>query len=325
MTTTLHRFHIPVLGLGYSIDTPAKVARFGISSVISITDDEVIESMRAHYSQVLQQPYQPISKKTTDYRAKRITSYLNMIHQVVQQQMDVLRRLPFFEENDLHKYFTLLPEDAPLKKQYHQLLEGQTDLQDTLRSQLVAGAIDVNIMCKVDSLRQDENGQPLPEEYADALAALRGFANSELSSAVVLSAGYNPRLYNYIEQFKDFLPDEQGKLRKRLILKVSDYRSALIQGKLFAKKGLWISEFRIESGLNCGGHAFATDGLLLGPILEEFRSKKEALAAELFSLCRQVREYPEQPPMHITVQGGIGTAHEQDFLLEYYALDGTGW
>jgi hypothetical protein len=29
--------------------------------------------------------------------------------------------------------------------------------------------------------------------------------------------------------------------------------------------------------------------------------------------------------MHITVQGGIGTAQEQDFLLEYYALDGTGW
>ena len=34
----LHSFHIPVLGLGYSIDTPVKVARFGISSVISINN-----------------------------------------------------------------------------------------------------------------------------------------------------------------------------------------------------------------------------------------------------------------------------------------------
>jgi hypothetical protein len=30
-----HAFHIPVLGLGFSIDTPLKVARYGISSVIS--------------------------------------------------------------------------------------------------------------------------------------------------------------------------------------------------------------------------------------------------------------------------------------------------
>ena len=43
---TLHTFHIPVLGLGYSIDTPVKVARFGISSVVSIIEDELVEKMR---------------------------------------------------------------------------------------------------------------------------------------------------------------------------------------------------------------------------------------------------------------------------------------
>jgi hypothetical protein len=37
----LHTFHIPVLGIGYSIDTPVKVARFGISSVISVMDDRL--------------------------------------------------------------------------------------------------------------------------------------------------------------------------------------------------------------------------------------------------------------------------------------------
>ena len=41
-----------------------------------------------------------------------------------------------------------------------------------------------------------------------------------------------------------------GNLEKKVILKISDYRSALIQGKFLAKKGIWISEYRVESGLN---------------------------------------------------------------------------
>jgi hypothetical protein len=68
------------------------------------------------------------------------------------------------------------------------------------------------------------------------MAAFRGFANSSVCSSVVLSAGYNPRLYAYIAQFDDFLPDAQGRLRKKVILKVSDLRSALIQGKILAKR-----------------------------------------------------------------------------------------
>ena len=96
---------------------------------------------------------------------------------------------------------------------------------------------------------------------------------------------------------EDFYPDENGHLRKRIILKVSDFRSALVQGKLLAKKGLWISEFRIESGLNCGGHAFPTEGLLLGPILEEFKTKLldeyhaiDASDLELYKLVDSVDE-----------------------------------
>ena len=38
-----HTFHIPVMGLAYTIDSPIRVAHYGISSVVSITDDEVIE------------------------------------------------------------------------------------------------------------------------------------------------------------------------------------------------------------------------------------------------------------------------------------------
>jgi hypothetical protein len=44
MTTTtkpLHTFHIPVMGLAYTIDSPIRV-KYGISSVISIIDDDLI-------------------------------------------------------------------------------------------------------------------------------------------------------------------------------------------------------------------------------------------------------------------------------------------
>jgi hypothetical protein len=98
-----------------------------------------------------------------------------------------------------------------------------------------------------------------------------------------------------------------------------------------AKKGIWVSEYRIESGLNCGGHAFATDGLLLGPILEEFKQNKATLETELFTMCNQVLAAKEQPlfakvpSLRITVQGGIGTANEDQFLLEHYQVSSTGW
>ena len=42
----VHTFHIPVMGTAFTIDTPIKVARFGISSVMSIGDDELCETMR---------------------------------------------------------------------------------------------------------------------------------------------------------------------------------------------------------------------------------------------------------------------------------------
>lgn len=335
-TPEVHSFHIPVLGLGYSIDTPVKVARFGIASVISIVEDQLIEKMREHYCKQEGVTYQPITETDPDFRAARITQYLNLVNEIVQKQLEQLRSLPFEPGNDLVKYFELLPDNSRLKQQYQKmtlLLPGTEKelLQQQLRQAVVAGAIDVNIMAKVDKLNTDANGQPLPSEFSDALAALRGFANSNLRSSVIISAGYNPRLYNYIDQFPDFLPDANGQLQKKLILKVSDYRSALVQGKILAKRGLWVSEFRIESGLNCGGHAFATEGILLGPILEEFKEKKEVLAAELFALCCAAQAakaqtvFTMQPPLKITVQGGIGTANENEFLLEHYAVNGTGW
>ncbi|HRO41576.1 MAG TPA: hypothetical protein PL009_01985 [Flavipsychrobacter sp.] len=331
-----HTFHIPVLGLCFSIDSPLKVARYGISSVVSIIEDELIEHMRSYHCLQNGKVYIPISEKEHDYRAKRITAYLNMMQELVGEQIALLKAQPLKEGTELWKYFQLLPENAALKNKFNTFLQTidaaiKKGLEEELSNAVAPGAIDVNIMAKVDNARYDKEGNRLPDEYSDALSALRGFAQSNLSSSVVFSAGYNPKLYAYAEQFADFFPDEAGVLKKKIILKVSDYRSALVQGKLLAKKGLWVSEFRIESGLNCGGHAFATEGLLMGPILEEFKNKRAELRQELFDLCNRslaakgVLQLPETAPQRIAAQGGIGTGEEQTFLLDYYQLDGTGW
>jgi len=330
-----HTFHIPVLGLGYSIDTPVKVAQYGISSVASIVDDELIERMRAHYVRMRGETYTPITKKDPDYRAKRITAYLDLIQEIIQESLGELQQQPFGENNDIARYFHLLPPGSSVKQRYEAMLnmpEGADKMQEqeALRGSIVPGAIDVNIMSKVDKMNVDAAGNVSGDIYSDALAALRGFALSKLSSSIIMSAGMNPRLYSYLESFPDFYPDSTGITRKKVILKVSDYRSALVQAKFLAKKGIWVSEFRIESGLNCGGHAFATEGNLLGPVLEEFKHRRDEMFTELLTMYSIALEnkgiaLPNVPATRITVQGGIGTAAENSFLLDHYGLEATGW
>lgn len=331
-----HHFHIPVLGVGYSIDSPLKVARYGITSVVSLVDDVLMEDMRAFHSAQNGINYIPITEQETDHRAKRITAYLNMMQEVISGQMASIKKMPFTRGSDLTRYFELLPANTALKKKYLLMTEEpdpakKEQLQQALRHSIVPGDIDANIMCKVDNPAYDTSGERLPAPFSDALSALRGFANSTLSSSVVFSAGYNPALFNYVEQFEDFYPSTGKTSKKKIILKVSDYRSALVQGKIFAKKGLWVSEFRIESGLNCGGHAFPTDGFVLGPVLQEFKDKRYSMAAELFDLCnRALAEkgkncWPEMPIQKISAQGGVGTAEEHQFLLNHFQLDSIGW
>ncbi|MBK6754226.1 MAG: hypothetical protein IPG69_11710 [Flavobacteriales bacterium] len=331
-----HTFHIPVMGLGYTIDTPIKVARFGISSVVSIIEDDLVERMREFHCKRAGLVYVPIPISDLDHRALRVTAYLNVLHLLVQRQLEVLQGEAFDPGSDIVKYFEMLPDGAASKASFAVMMNlpagaEKMRLQQELRRAIRIGAIDVNIMSKIDRTNYTKEGEPLPAEYADAMAAFRGFANSVLCSSVVLSAGYNPRLYAYISQFDDFLPDAKGELRKKVVLKVSDLRSALIQGKILAKRGVWVSEFRIESGLNCGGHAFATDGVLLGPILQEFREKRKEVTLELFELCnRSLAEdgkhlLADATEIRITVQGGIGTFEEDRFLRTYYGMDGTGW
>lgn len=328
-----HSFHIPVMGIGFTIDSPLKVAQYGIDSVISLVDDILLEKLRKMYSEKFEIPYTEITDKIEDFRAKRITSYLNLISDLVDKKFEALKNGAAEKGEELKAYINMLPSTSSIKEEFNKLTENGftiAEIKNWVAQNLTKGSIDVNIMTKVDKDNYIKN-EKLPVEYNDAHAALRGFANSKLQSSVVLSAGMNPRLYAYMSQFDDFYPSETGAFQKKIILKVSDYRSALIQGKFLAKKGLWVSEYRIESGLNCGGHAFATDGYLLGPVLAEFKEKREELRSSIEAMVNQElqnqgRTISQEPlQLKISAQGGVGTHEEHEFLINEYELDSIGW
>ncbi|MEX2585545.1 MAG: hypothetical protein WD315_04065 [Balneolaceae bacterium] len=339
MYQNLHPFHIPVMGTGHSIDSPIRVAHLGINSVISVVDDMLLEKIRKHYCNLFHLPFQGIHRTTEDGRAKRIKAYLECVGDIVQKKFEDLRNAPLFTDSIKDRYFQLLSEDHPLKKSYRflstiQVRSAREFLAEELTRKMSPGQIEVNIMAKVDALRLDKDNQPLSPEFSDASAALRGVAQSNIDLSLVLSAGFNPRLYGYLSEFKDFYRNSAGEIRKKIVLKVSDFRSALIQGKFLAKKGIEVSEFRIESGLNCGGHAFASEGILLPVLLREFREKRTQLADTFQPMIRQYYEsmgwdYPEiseeEAAPAVTVQGGIGTNGEVQRLLQEYGMQSTGW
>lgn len=339
MIQNQHLFHIPVMGTGHSIDSPIRVAHLGINSVISVVDDLLCEKIRRYYCNEYDLPYVNIPRSATDGRAKRISAYLDTVAEIVNRKFTQLKSMDLFGGTEKDRYFELLPESNPLKSAYRHIAsladtETRKRLIRDLTDRMTPGSVDVNIMAKVDALQMDKNDRPMSSEYSDASSALRGFANTGLSSSLVLSAGFNPRLYSYLSEFEDFYRNAAGTIKKKIILKVSDFRSALIQGKFLAKKGLEVSEFRIESGLNCGGHAFATDGYLLPVLLNEFREKRDQLVETIQPLVKQFyesvgREYPavteDQRTPIITVQGGIGTHGEVERLLTDFEMDATGW
>lgn len=335
-STSPHTFHIPVMGIAYTIDTPIKVASYGINSAISVIEDNILEVMRKYYYQKNNETYVPITVKDDDFRARRITDYLDLMQRIVTSKMEQLKTATFEAGSDLAKYFEMLPDASELKEKYHEWLFTSNPakkgiLEKFLLKLVVPGSVEVNIMTKVDKDNLDKN-KDIIENGSDALTALKGYAKSELTnSSLIFSAGMNPRLYNYMESFSDFDAYQWGCFHKKVVIKVSDYRSALIQGKYLAKKGIWVSEFRIESGLNCGGHVFATQGLLMGPILQEFKDKKKELEDSLFELynpaliAKGKPSFSQPHPIKITVQGGIGTYEEDSLLREFYQVDGTGW
>jgi hypothetical protein len=324
----IHTFHIPVMGLAFTIDTPIKVAHLGITSVVSIGDDILIEKVRNFYSEKYSIPVQPVNRHDKDARSMVITSYLNMMDDLVQKNWKMHINHLILDKKYREEFFLLLPDTQYWQNEWERRSANLSSEELILwaEAEFRPGSIDVNIMTKLDNMNS-LRGKDLPVEYNNAHASLRGYAMSRLSSSIVLSAGMNMPLMGYMQTFEDFLPDAAGYIKKKIIIKVSDFRSASIQGKLFAKKGLWVSEFRIESGLNCGGHAFPTQGHLMGPILEEFRAKRNQLRDELFLIWRSAlkREDLETPEIKISAQGGLGTNAEHEFLREYYGVDSVGW
>jgi len=331
--TKKHTFHIPIMGVSFTIDSPLRVSQYGIDSVVSLVDDSLFEKLRKMYSEKFEVPYHEITDKIEDFRAKRITSYLNMMNEQAEKKIEEIKNAGAEKFNEIKEYFNMLPDSSEIKQEFNQLTEKYfnfSEVKNWINENLTPGSIDVNIMTKVDKANY-RNGEKLPVEYNDAHAALRGYAKSDLKSSVILSAGMSPRLYSYIEKFEDFFPDANGEIKKKVVLKVSDYRSALIQGKFLAKKGIWVSEYRIESGLNCGGHAFATDGFLMGPILNEFKIHREQLIDSVNEILvdaleKKGRTVPNgKLPLKITAQGGVGTNEEHNFLIEEYGIDSVGW
>jgi hypothetical protein len=331
----VHTFHIAVMGIGFTIDTPYRVAKYGISSVISLVDDTLIEQIYRDWCAKLGEPCEPIENEDPDPRARRIARYLNLVKRETVRAFEELRHSTLDDPRGIRRYIALLPDGTPLKDAGEKLLAmpacAERDaLEREVREALQMGSIDVNIMTKLDR-GVDEHGEPRKDGESDAVAALRGFAMSELEGAVILSAGLNPKVSAAIGDFDDFFPLNGAPPKKRVILKVSDLRSAQVQGKMLSRRGVWVSEYRIESGLNCGGHAFPTEGVLLGPILESFKNERASLADTLFPgyakalVARGLPNPDAVPPVRVTVQGGIGTYAEDRLLMDHYAVEGTGW
>src|SRR5690606_22286295 len=201
----------------------------------SLVDDMLIERIRKHYCKEYGLPYTVIVQSHPDARAARIEAYLNLVQDKVDEQIAAIKALPFGEDNDKSLYFGYLPETSPVKKLYRRWeAAAATDpasaetvaLEAELNENIIPGMVDVNIMTKLDRLPYGKDGLPLPTEFSDAKAALRGFAKSRARGNMVFSAGINPTLYGTLEQYPDFYPTvtENGVAapKKGIILKVTD-------------------------------------------------------------------------------------------------------
>jgi len=160
-----HTFQIPVMGICFTIDTPLKVAKYGISSVISLVDDKLMEKMRQYHSLKLNIPFQAISDKIEDCRAKRITAYLNLIDRMVKEKFEELKSSAFEKGSEIIKYLEMLPDHSNLKQEHKELLQSSNDVEkerNRIRKNLSIGSIDVNIMTKLNKTNTNGKNEELP-------------------------------------------------------------------------------------------------------------------------------------------------------------------
>ena len=213
-----HTFHIPVMGTGFMIDAPLRVAKYGISSVISLVDDVLIEQMRRY---PLRESGRALRGNRRQGRRRPCPPHHGLSEPPGSSWSAGRSRRCKPRRSSPEARSPAISSCCPSRR------FGRTTarcwrpptpaerrrLQDRLRRLAVPGSIDVNIMSKGDrDLYRD--GEKLPAKYSDASAALRGFAESTLASSIVFSAGINPRLYSYAAEFDDFFPDEHGVLEE---------------------------------------------------------------------------------------------------------------
>ena len=118
------------MGLSFTIDSPIKVAQYGISSVISIVDDVLIEKMREFYCNKFNLKFKPITIKDIDFRAERITAYLNLVDKIVREKFNELKNSLSSKSSEIEKYFSLLPSYSELKKKFNDLVENNFSIED---------------------------------------------------------------------------------------------------------------------------------------------------------------------------------------------------
>ena len=69
----------------------------------------------------------------------------------------------------------------------------------------------------------------------------------------------------------------------------------------------------------------------MGPILAEFRDKRQELIDDTYAICKSTLERNERTipekilAIKITAQGGVATSEEHNFLINHYKLDTVGW
>ena len=226
-----HSFHIPVMGIGFTIDSPLKVAQYGIDSVISLVDDILLEKLRKMYCELHEMPYKEITDKIEDFRAKRITSYLNLINTLTEKKFEELKDTTINKGNELKKYMGMLPDGNSLKKELKHLTDKINihDAGNWLKDHLPLGSIDVNIMTKVDKVNYS-NGEKLPSEYNDAHAALRGFAESDSFSR------YEPKVIWLYGKIQGFLSDQRGVPEKEDRIKGERFSFSDDPGEILGEK-----------------------------------------------------------------------------------------
>lgn len=186
----VHNIHIPVMGICYTVDTPIRVAQYGITSVISLVDDGLLEEYRMAYGARLGRDVGPAEA----LRAARIRAYLDFVASEVEEKFRKLCGLRIGGGKDAFavgtagglnakdKYFLMLPADSPLRAEYESVC-GMPGLRRVaaeadLTKKMEAGEIQANIMVNLNH----ENA---------AIEAVRGFAKSKVCGSLVLSAGIN--------------------------------------------------------------------------------------------------------------------------------------